>query len=121
MNALQKVYVPNVQLVRVKLDQTFSYKAGTLDVTNSYGIALGRPATCTQHALLDLDAKDSSPNPGDQVNNYKEALVNQGYFKSYLDATNAVKLTTLSSPQTSFGSKPYVLFTLECRFADKIH
>lgn len=120
MNALQKVYVPNVQLLRVKLDQAFYYKEGTPNVTNTYGVIPGRPAVTTQHIVLSLDAKDSSPNPGDQVNHYKEALLRQDFFKSSLNSTNGVKLANLSSPQSNFGSKPFVLFTLECQFPDKI-
>ena len=119
LNALQKVYAPSVQLQRIRLDQSFILQAGTPDTTNSYGVVFGRPATSTGHASLVLDAKDSSANPGDQVNRYKTALAGQDYFKSGLNATNGVKLTSLSSPQTSYGSKPFVLFTLECQFPDK--
>jgi hypothetical protein len=120
LDALQKIYVPNVQLLRIRLDQSFVFKDGTPDTTNTYGVSLGRPATTTGHVVLTLDAKDSSANPGDQVNRYKEALVAQDYFKSGLNRTNGVKLSSLSSPQSSYGSKPYVLFTLECQFPDNI-
>jgi len=40
------------------------------------------------------------------------------YFKSGMNPTNGVKLTSLSSPQISMDGKPYVLFNLDCRFAD---
>jgi hypothetical protein len=119
LNALQKIYVPNVQLLRIKLDQSFITKDGTPDTTNTYGVVFGRPSTTTSHVLLTLDAKDSCANPGDQVNHYKDALVAQDYFKAGLSQTNGVRLTSLSSPQSSFGAKPYVLFTLECQFPDK--
>jgi len=119
LNALQKIYVPNVQLLRVRLDQSFTLQAGTPDTTNTYGVTYGRPATSTSRVLLTLDVKDSSPNPGDQVNRYKAALAGQDYFKSGLSLTNGVKLTSLSSPQSSYGSKPFVLFTLECLYPDK--
>ena len=49
LNALQKIYVPNVQIVRLKLEQSFAIKDGTADKTNSYGVVLGRPGTSTQH------------------------------------------------------------------------
>jgi hypothetical protein len=118
LNALQKIYVPNVQLQRIKLDQDFIFKDGTPDLTNTYGVSPGRPATTTGHVVLTLDAKDSSPK-GDQVNRYKEALVGWDYFKSSLNLTNGVKLSSLPSPQSSLNAKPYVLFTLECQFPDK--
>ena len=61
MNALQQIYVPNVQLMRIKLDQSYSYKEGTPDKTNSYGVVMGRPSVSTEHILLTLDGKDSTP------------------------------------------------------------
>jgi hypothetical protein len=100
LNALQQVYVPNIQLLRIKLKQTY-------------------PGNSTEQILLTLDGKDSSPNL-DQMNRYKEELAKLDYFKSQLDPTNAVKLSSLSSPQPSiYGGRPFVLFTLDCRFADK--
>ena len=120
LNALQKIYVPNVQLLRLKLDQSFTLTGGTPDKTNSFGVVAGRPPISVQRTTLTLDAKDSSPNPGDQVNHYKEALAKQDYFKSSLDPTNGVKLsTTPSAPQSTFGNKLFVVFTLDCRFSDK--
>jgi hypothetical protein len=119
MNALQQIYVPGVQLVRVKLEQSYSYKDGVADKTNSFGLVRGRPATATEHILLKIDARDSSSNPGDQVNNYKDAFARQNYFKNNLDPTNAVKLISLSSPQTGLNGKLCVLFSLESHFPDK--
>lgn len=119
LNALQQTYVPHVQLLRLRLDQTFAYKEGSPDKTNSYGTVAGRPATSTQRATLIVDAKDTSPSPGDQVNHYKEAIARQDFFKSGLDLTNSIKLSTLSSPQLGVDGKSFVQFTLECRFTDK--
>jgi hypothetical protein len=118
MNALQKAYVPNIQLMHIKVDQSFSYKEGTPDKSNSYGVVQGRPSISTEHVSLTIDGKDSSPNL-DQMNRYKELLAQVGYFKTNLDSTNSVKLSGLSSPQSSFGRKPFVIFTLDCRFPDK--
>ena len=53
------------------------------------------------------------------MNRYKEVLAKLDYFKTTLDATNNVKLSNLSSPQSSYGNKQFVIFTLECRFPDK--
>jgi hypothetical protein len=115
LNALQKIYVPNVQLMRLRLDQTYDVKAGTPPKKNGSLTIPGRPGTSTQRTLLTLDARDSSPNPGDQVNKYKEALIASPYFRSDL-ATNGVRLTNLSPAQSNGQGKAFVLFTLECRF-----
>jgi hypothetical protein len=118
MNALQQVYVPNVQLIRLKLEQSYTLKEGTQPKTNSYGVVPGKPSTSTEHITLILNAKDSSPNPGDGVKRYKEALAKLDYFNSGLLKTNGIKLLNLSAPQTSANGKPYVLFVLECRFTE---
>jgi len=119
LNGLQQVYVPNVQMLRLRLDQSFAFREGVPDKTNDYGVVRGRPPTSTQLAVLTLDAKDKSANPGDQVNRYKEILARQAYFKSELSSSNSVKLLTLASPTVGVDGKPYVQFTLECRFSEK--
>jgi hypothetical protein len=119
LNALQQVYVPGVQLTRVHIEQSFSYKDGLPDKTNDLGVvSRGRPGMTTQAISFLLEAKDSSANPGDQVNNYKDALAKLPYFKTRLNPTNGITLASLSSPQLSASGKPFVFFSLECRFTD---
>lgn len=119
MNALQQTYVPNVQLTRLRIEQSYSASAAVAAKTNSFGVIPGKPPAITEHTVLTLDAKDFSPNPGDQVNHYKDALLKQDFFKLNLDTVSGVRLASLSALQTPLDSKPYVLFTLECRFLDK--
>ncbi len=109
LNALQKIYIPNVQLTHLKLDQNYVIKDGA---------TASRPGSSTEKITLTLDARDSSANPGDQVNRYKDLLAHQVYFSSKLQ-TNGVKLLTLSAPQIGQNGKPNVAFTLECRYLDK--
>lgn len=120
LNTMQQIYVPNVQLIRLRVEQSYILHGGVAAKTNNFGVVAGRPATSTEHILLTIDAKDFSPNPGDQVNRFKDRLLQSEYFKSCLESNNAVRLSSLSAPQASVGdSKPYVLFSLECRFQDK--
>ena len=119
LNALQQIYVPNVQLMRLKVDQSYTVKAGSPPKTNSVGVVAGSPGTSTERILLLLDAKDSSSNPGDRVNRYKDAVTKLDYFNSFLNKTNGIRLSSLSPPQGAVTGKPFVLFSLECRFADK--
>ncbi|MGC9941539.1 MAG: hypothetical protein ABSE48_06860 [Verrucomicrobiota bacterium] len=104
MNALQQLYVPNVCLLHVQVSQSYT-------PTGSGSVV--------EHTVLTLDAKDSSPNPGDQVNRCKEAINELSYFRTNLEASDGVKLFNLSPQETAPGSKPFVLFTIECHFADK--
>ncbi len=120
MNAFQMLYVPNVELTRLRVTENYSATAAVPAVTNLYGVVPGRPGGATEHIMISVDAKDFSANPGDQVNRFQDVLVGQEYFKGNLNATNGVRLANLSAPQSSFdNSKPYVLFTVECRFPDK--
>jgi len=119
LNALQQTYVPNVQLTRLRVDQTYSAAPGVAPKTNSYGVVPGRPPSMTEHVTLTMDAKDFSANPGDQVNHFKDALLKQDYFSRNLDATNGIRLSGLSELQTPGEGKPFVMFTLECRYLDR--
>jgi hypothetical protein len=118
LNALQQVNVDGVRLTRLKVDQEYSYAAGTASQTNKNGVILGRPATVTEKIVVWLDARDSSANPGDQVNKFKEAVAIQSYFKTTLNKTNGVQLVNLSPPQAGPDGKPCVLLTLKCNYPD---
>lgn len=111
MNALQQLYVRNVQLTRLEVKQSYTRH----DPANGQSAAL---ASIVEHTVLTLDAQDFSPNPGDQVNHYKDALSQLDFFKTNLDTNNSPKLSNLSPPQLAADGKPFVLFTVECHFPD---
>jgi hypothetical protein len=114
MNALQQLNLSGVQLMRVRLDQSYFSVPGSPNQTNNDHLILGHPATTAEKIVVSLDARDSSANPGDKVDKFKEVLASQDYFKMILSKTNGVQLTSLSPPQNGPDGKPYVLFTLEC-------
>jgi hypothetical protein len=118
LNALQQVTVDGVRLTRLKVDQDYFTTAGTPSQTTKNGVITGRPSTVTERIVVWLDARDSSANPGDQVNKFKEAVTDQSYFKEMLNKTNGVQLINLSAPQAGNDGKPCVLFTLKCNFPD---
>ena len=120
LNALQKTTVDDVQLLRLRLEQTYVYFEGTKARTNEDIIIPGKPPTSTEKTLLTLEGADSCANPGDQLNKYKDALAANAYFKQVLLKTNGISLKNLAPPQISpFNSKPSVTFTLECRYPEK--
>ena len=121
LNALQQLNTEGVQLTRVRLDQSYFSVPGSASTTNNDHVILGRPATTTEKIVMTLDARDSSANPGyDQVSKFKDAVASQPYFKEILDKTNAVKLLSLSPTQIGPDGRPYVIFTMESIFPDKI-
>jgi hypothetical protein len=121
LNALQQAALPDVQLTRFRSEQTYvltdELKPGT-DAENRP--TTGRPATATERILLSLEARDTtSPTPGDQVNQFKKAIMDCPYFQNALGKTNEPRLVNLSPPRTTADGKPFVSFALECRFPDR--
>ena len=118
LDALQHATAENVQLTRLRVDQAYLLTEGTESQTNGDRVVAGHPATVKERIIAHLDARDFSANPGDQVNKFKEVIAKQAYFQAMLDKTNGVKLANPpSAPQTDAG-KPYVLFTLDCRYPE---
>jgi hypothetical protein len=118
LNALQQIYVTNVVLSHLRVDQRSATTPAVSARTNNGVLIPGHPATVTEHVLLTLGARDFSSNPGDQVERFKEALFQQDYFHLHLQ-TNGIRLSSLSGLQTPVDSKPHVVFGLECRFTDR--
>jgi hypothetical protein len=119
LNALQQVNLEDVQLMRLKTDESYVYNEEIKGKTNANSHYVpGKPASVTEKIVVTLEAKDSAPNPGDQVNKFKQAVSQSPYFQGILGKGNEVRLANLSPPQTLEG-KPFVLFTLECRIPDK--
>jgi hypothetical protein len=117
LNALQQTTVPDVQLIRVSLEQAYVVTAEVKPQTDGEKKTPGKPATATEKPMLTLDASDTSPNPGDQVTKFKDAIACNAYFKDNLVHTNPIILKSLSPQQLAPGSGlPCVLFTLQCRY-----
>jgi len=118
LNALQQTFnnVDEVQTVRLKTEQTYVIN----EDKNKSAIAPTKPATATERITLIVEAMDSSRPPGGQVTKYKESIAQVPFFQASLQKTNGVRLTSLSPPQTGTGRSPYVLFTLQCDFPEKV-
>jgi hypothetical protein len=111
--------VAGVQLTRIRVDQSYFNVEGTTSITNNGHVTLGRPARTTEKVVVSLDARDSSASPGDLFNKFMDTIAGQSYFKTMLNKTNGVHLTSLSPLQNGSDGKPYVLFTLECNFLEQ--
>jgi hypothetical protein len=118
LNALQQTHADNVRLTRLNVDQRYIFKEGTPAQKTANGPIPAGSGTVTEKIIVSLEARDTSANPGDQVNKMKDAVANQPYFKATLNKTNGVQLANLSAPQLSADGKSYVMFTLECSFPE---
>jgi hypothetical protein len=119
LNALQQVSLEDVQLMRVRVDQVYVPTEEVKSKTNSEGrVTLGKPATVKETIVVSIDARDSSPVPGDQINKFREAVSTNSYFQAVLSKTNAVRLAYRSPVNTQPDARPFLLFTLECRYPE---
>src|ERR1041385_3887886 len=122
LNAFQQTTVENVQLVHIKLDLNYKVeefkkvetkKGEDKEPAKEDGKLIvkaaspPKPPKCTEIISFALNAKDSSPNPGDSVNKFRDSLAAADYFKEQLGKQNEIHLKTLNAPQSDPGSKPY--------------
>jgi len=116
LNALQQTLngVDDVQVTRVRADQTY---------TLADEIKKGAPkiATATEKIIMTIEAMDASPQPGAKINKFKASIASEPYFQGSLLKTNGVTLLSFSPPQMdSSGRNPFVRFSLQCLFPEKV-
>ena len=112
--------VQDVQVVRLRGDQSYTLTEGTPSRTNGTVVTPGKPGNATEKIVVKIDAMDISPQPGKRVNQFKESIARAPFFKDNLSKTNGVLLTGRSAPQSNqAGRPPFVMFTLECNLPEK--
>ena len=120
LNALQYTLVDNVQITRLKTDQTYRITEATKASTNKAGgLVKAKPAQARETTVMTLEANDYSSNPGEQITRFQEKLNGEPFFKTNLQKS---ELTGRSPPQVDPGSssRQFVHFTLECQFLEKV-
>jgi len=124
MNALQKVYVDNVQVIQVRAEQnyTFTEEVKTKPTANTPGAPkVSKPATSTERINLIIEARDTSASPGEQVTKFKDALGKNDYLLKLLGTNNQMRLVNRSPPQLQPDTQKLgVQFTLEARLPEKV-
>jgi len=119
LNALQKVYVDNVQLIHVRTEHNYSLTEEVRDKKDPKKVL--KAGTAAEQIKLVVEARDSSDNPGDQVNKYKDGLSQNAYFQALLGPDNEMRLVNLTPPQvTAETGRPAVQFTLESHPPEKV-
>ena len=118
LNALQYVMlgVDDVQVTRMKTDQSYALTEAVKPSTNSGTISHGKPGTSREKVMVTIEAKDWSKNPGDRIFKFQEAIYNFPYFKTNLQKTEL----TGRSPRQEGDARPFVSFTIECLYPDKV-
>ncbi|HEX3799455.1 MAG TPA: hypothetical protein VH413_12215 [Verrucomicrobiae bacterium] len=120
LDALMHGTVDGIQITHFRMEQSFIAVPEVAPIMERGHSVGGKPAGSLERNKLVLDAKDTSPNPGnDAINHLKETLAHSGYFTKQQVSTNEIMLKNLSTPQLDPDSgKPYVLFSLELNYPD---
>ena len=119
LDALQHVTVENVQLTRIKIIHDYSTVAETKTKKDAEGniITRGKPGSATEKVVLTLEGRDNSG--GEQTIKYRDAIARSPYFQSMVGKANEVRLAK-SDTQAGVDGKNTVVFTLECKFPEKV-
>jgi hypothetical protein len=121
LDALQTAHVQDVRVVKIKTQFDYTMTAPTRPKTNAFNVVPGQPAKSTEQITVQIEALDSSDFPGDQVDDYKQVVASLPHLESlFQEEEKDVRLTSLNPPQTDGAGKPYVLFTLECKYPEQV-
>jgi hypothetical protein len=118
LNAMTRTTVDNVQVLNLKLNQTYIQ---TAEVKPKKGERIApKPSTSTEKTVLTLSVRDASPTPGDAVNPFQKKLGANPYFREILGNGNEFRLLSLAAPQVDPEGRAFALFTLEARLPEKM-
>ena len=121
LDALQRITVPDVQLVRLRYDDALIYNEEIKASTEAKRAA--KPASVTEKITIALDAKDASAKPGDLIPKLQQAVADAPYFAARLDKSDMqrvrLKPGSYGVQQIGPDGRPFQPFTLECIFPDK--
>lgn len=119
LDALQQTVVGNVQAVRVKTDQAFTFVDPVPAKTNLSKVIPGKPAVTIEKLAITVEAKDWRP-VDQNYNKFKEAIAKYPIFQTNLTKPDALRMTSLSKPSydPSDPVTAFVTFTLELQFPE---
>lgn len=120
LDALQQVTVDDVQLIRLKVDQSYLVTPEVKPSTIGETQVPGKPATSTEKIVITLNARDNSQKPGEAINRFQEVVSRAPFFQEALGRTNVPRLASRGTPQTDADGKTFLLFDIECRLPEKL-
>jgi hypothetical protein len=118
LNAFQQTLngIDDVQVMHIKTEQSYA-------VVDEVKPKEGRPGTkasSTERINMIIDAIDASSQLAGH-SRYKASISTQPFFQDNLQKTNGVLLLSLSAPQADGNRRnPFVKFSLQCSFAEKV-
>jgi hypothetical protein len=119
LDSLQKAYVKDVQVMKLRTRFDYTMTAPTKPKTNAFSVTPGKPATAQEQITVQIEASDFSDTPGDQVDDYKQVVASLPHMEQVFEGDEKdVRLKGLNPPQTDESGRAYVLFTLECKYPE---
>jgi hypothetical protein len=118
LNALQQTTLNDVQLSRLRLDDSLIYSEEVKAAPNR----AARPASVTEKIILTLDAKDSCAKPGDLIPKFQQKIASAPYFEAMLNKSDQervhLKDGSYGVQQLDVNGRAFQPFALECRFKE---
>lgn len=119
LNALQQTTLEGVQLVRLRTEFDYTLVGEARSRTDAAKVL--KAATAAERIGILIEARDSSPNPGDQMARFRSALSSQPHLSTLISTNNEFRLINLAPLQVAPGTdRLSVQFTLESRLPEKI-
>jgi Tfp pilus assembly PilM family ATPase len=113
LDALQRIGVDNIQVVRMRIEQNLNH----VEAPRPGG---GKPLMVTKETItVTIQAKDHGVNP--TIDAYIEAITANNYFQSKLREVDPILLKERSAPiiDPEDPTRSFVLFTIECVYAER--
>jgi hypothetical protein len=119
LNSLQYCMADNIELTRLRLNQTNTLIPAT---KGSQGKP-GTPASSVRSVGLLIDAQHVGRRADSHIDDFRKKLRSDPFLARYLTNDNMIKLPTQSpeQPDPLDTNRIIVLFSLECRFPDLAH
>lgn len=121
LDAMQRITVPDVQLVRLRYDDALIFNEEVK--ANVEAKRAAKPASVTEKTSISLDARDASSKPGDLIPKFQQAIADAPYFAAILNKSDPqrvhLKPGSYAVQQVGADGRMFQPFTLDCFFPEK--
>ncbi len=118
MNALQECALDQVQVTRIRVEQSYNVQAAVLSKERGKS----KPAASTERIVLVIVARDYGRAEDESSTKFKDKIKDHPWFKQYLAKENPISFKGFSNPTPDKDdpSRVFVSFTMECAFAEQV-
>lgn len=118
MNALQECVVGQIQVTRIRVDQSYNVVPAVLSKERGKS----KPASSTEHIVLVIVARDYGRSEDEGSTKFKDRIQAHPWFKQYLAKENPISFKgfTDPTPDKEDPTRVFVSFTIECAFTEQV-